>query len=117
MPLNRNILVVDDDAAVLDAYRGFLGGGPPVTRVISSRSSAATAVQPVWGAELAVAEAVYVNSGEAALKAIEESVKMDKPFAGAFFDVKMGAGIDGIEAIRRAQKIDPNLLYVVVTAY
>jgi protein-export SecD/SecF family membrane protein len=36
---------------------------------------------------------------------------------GGFFDVKLGPGIDGIETIRQAKDIDPNIMCCIVSAY
>jgi two-component system, NtrC family, sensor kinase len=117
---NNRILVLDDEPGILDAYRLILqpgtGSGMPERRVVSSRSSAARAVAPATVAATAF-EVQYVTSGEQALEVISAAVKAGKPFAGGFFDVKLGAGIDGIETIRRARELDASMLFVMVTAY
>lgn len=124
---NNRILVLDDEPGILDAYRlilqpGGIGGGmsTPAPRVVSSRSSAARAVATQGALAVAPAtafEVQYVNSGEKALEVIADAVKAGRPFAGGFFDVKLGPGIDGIETIRRARDLDKGMLFVMVTAY
>lgn len=113
---NQRILVVDDEPGILDAYRIILA--PAATapaRVASSRRAASTAAQ----VELAfpVFEVTYASTGEAALLEVEKALKEGRPFAGGFFDVKLGSGIDGIETIRRIKDLDPSLLCCMVTAY
>ncbi len=115
--MNRRLLVVDDEPGVLDAYRIILQ--PVLTaqpRLASSRHSAAAQSLPTPQSAEAF-EVSYATNAESALQAIEAAVKIGKPFAGGFFDVKLGPGIDGIETIRRAIQIDPELLCCIVTAY
>jgi signal transduction histidine kinase len=116
-PMNRRILVVDDEPGILDAYRIILApvAAPPVRIASSRRSNAALATAPEAAPE--VFEVTYAATGEAALIEIEKAVAAGTPFAGGFFDVKLGSGIDGIETIRRAKDLDPRLLCCMVTAY
>jgi two-component system, NtrC family, sensor kinase len=114
LPLNRRILILDDEPGILEAYRGMFTPQASVA-VRSSRSSAAAAVAPL--SEAQQFEASYAKTGLEALKLIEEGLKKGEPFVGGFFDVKLGPGIDGIETIRRAKELDPHLLCVIVTAY
>lgn len=113
--MNRRLLILDDEPVVLEGYKAILSiaqGAPPVI-VSSRRQSTALAPRPV----VEPFEAVYVTEGEDALVEIQRGCSKKKPFVGGFFDVKLKKGIDGIETIRRAKELDPNLLCVVVTAY
>jgi signal transduction histidine kinase len=111
---NQRILVVDDEPGILEAYRIILA---PVAlapvRVASSRRSAVAQVET----NPEEFEVTYAATGEAALVEIEKALKDGRPFAGGFFDVKLGSGIDGIETIRRIKDLDPSLLCCMVTAY
>ncbi|MBY0371815.1 hypothetical protein K2X33_14115 [bacterium] len=112
--MNRKLLIVEDEPGIVDAYRIILGSTSAPARIVSSRSQA-VAVQnaPVAAAfELEVA-----TTGEEALVKIQQAVAAGQPYAGGFFDVKLGSGIDGIETIRRAKDTDPEMLYCLVTAY
>lgn len=118
MAINRRLLVLDDEPGVLDAYRIILNPMPQAPLVVSSRRSsaqAAGAITPRAAAE--VFEVTYVSSGEEALDTIRAAVNSGTPFAGGFFDVKLGPGIDGIEVIRQIKDLDPGLACVMVTAY
>lgn len=118
MPEDRNnrILILDDEPALLDAYGLILApDARPQPIVRSSRSAAASALAPVT--QPSVYQVTKAQTGESALQLIETAVKSGQPFACGFFDVKLGTGIDGIETIRRAREIDPNLLVVIVSAY
>lgn len=112
--MNRRILIVEDEPSIVEAYRMILETSPSAPRIVSSRTSAAVAVaspavQPF--------ELHTVSTGEAALVEIEKACRSGQPFAGGFIDVKLGGGIDGIETIKRARTVDPDMLYCVVTAY
>ncbi len=115
--LNRRLLIVDDEPGILDAYRIILNPvQTSVPRIASSRrQTAAVAATPVAVAE--AFEVVYVTSGEQAIEAVKQGLDSGTPFAGGFFDVKLGTGIDGIETIRRLKDLDPSLLCCMVTAY
>ena len=118
--INRRLIVVDDEPGILDAYRIILN--PVATqspRIVSSRRSAAVAAAAAPSASTATEafEVVFVATGEAAVAEIEKALKAGTPYAGGFFDVKLGAGIDGIETIRRAKDLDPSILCCMVTAY
>jgi signal transduction histidine kinase len=116
--MNRRLLILDDEPGVLDAYRIIFTPQTAAPMIASSRSrsgSAAVAAAPVTAPE--AFEVSYLSTGEEALALIEKSLNDQQPLVGGFFDVKLGRGIDGIETIRRAKDLDPNLLCVMVTAY
>jgi signal transduction histidine kinase len=115
--MNRRLLVVEDEPGIIEAYRIILTpvATAPV-RILSSRTAAAAAVSPIAHPSEAF-EVTVATSGEQALIELAHAVKDGKPFAGGFFDVKLGSGIDGIETIRQAKDIDPQLSCCIVTAY
>jgi len=114
---NSRLIVLDDEPGILDAYRFILSPITPQQGVRSSRrgGNTAAAVAPVAKAE--PFEVTYAQTGEQTLELIAKGIEEGHPFVGGFFDVKLGPGMDGIETIRRAQKLDPNILCVIVTAY
>lgn len=115
--MNKKLLILDDEPEVLDAYREILSPRQDVPRAIrSSRRTNAVAVT-AEAPETLPFEIEYFSTGLDALKAMEESLKKGAPYAGGFFDVKLGDGIDGIETIRRAKELDPHFLCIIVTAY
>jgi signal transduction histidine kinase len=112
--MNRKLLILDDEPAVLEAYQGIFAPAVSSQPLRSSRrSSAVAAIAPSPESF----EIQCVKTGEEALKILEQAKQSGSPFVGGFFDVKLGNGMDGIETIRRAKEMDPGLLCVVVTAY
>lgn len=118
---NRRILIVDDETAIAEGIKSLLS--PSGDNVIplrrSSRSAGAAAPAagaPDPGAKMNY-EVTVVNNPTAALDAVKKSLQEGKPFAMGFFDVLLGADIDGIELVKQVQTLDPNIFAVFVTAY
>src|SRR4051812_19362996 len=103
--MNTRILVMDDEPELLDLYREILVPATP------SRGNLALApkLQPY--------ELVVARTGEEALSLIQTSLRAGTPLVGGFFDMRVGQGIDGVETIRRAKDIDPEILCVIVTGH
>lgn len=105
---NCNILMVDDESSILDAYRTILS--PP--KLKTSRRAPGTASQQQSEYQLFFAE-----SGERAVQIYQEQLEKGDPIAVGFFDMIMPGGIDGAETIRQIREIEPSILCVIVTAY
>ena len=112
MDENHRILIVDDDAAVREAYREILapternylsdgdrlfGGGEAKNRSLP---------YGIWEAK----------NGDEAVTLVREATDRGKPFALAFVDMKM-PGMNGAETAREIWRIDPGIKIVIVTAY
>ncbi|MEY2919027.1 MAG: hypothetical protein RL261_332 [Pseudomonadota bacterium] len=128
-PDNRQpirVLVVDDEQAVLDAYRQVLGK--------AARSSADREAMDELRAKLFVAgagapatvgsvpqrdqfEPVFCNGAEAAVAAVRDACGAGRPFAVVFLDMRMPPGPDGAWAAGRIREIDPQVEIVICTAY
>lgn len=111
---NRRLIVVDDEPGILDAYRTILS---PETKAAAPIVSSRRKVVTPAATAIVTYDVTYCSSGEAALEKIGAALKAGLPFVGGFFDVKLGPGIDGIETIHRAQKLDKQLLVCIVSAY
>ncbi len=119
------VLVVDDEQAVLDAYRQVLGR----PRRNSDREamdelrakiflvSAGAAVAAGSAPQAPQFEPVFCSGAEAAVAAVREACGADRPFAVAFLDMRMPPGPDGVWAAGRIREIDPQVEIVICTAY
>jgi len=119
------VLVVDDEAEVLDAYRQIfidpaVSGGAAVfrglrdklfTKVASQRS---TGRRPNGNTRIV---AVFCSGAEAAVTAVQEALAANDPFSVAFLDMRMPPGPDGVWAAARIRKLDAGIEIVVCTAY
>ncbi len=102
--MNRNILFVDDEANILEAYKTIL---TPAQRRTSRRRKTQQLEYNLFFAE----------SGERAVEIYQEQFEKGDPIAAGFFDMIMPGGIDGTETIRQIRLIDPSIMCAIVTAY
>ncbi len=110
---NRRILVVDDEPEIAQGIQRILS--PQQNQVIPLRSSRGSAKPEEK--QKSEFEVVVVNTPQRALEEIKKSIESNNPFAVGFFDVMLGAEMDGIELVQKAFQIDPRLFAVFVTAY
>jgi signal transduction histidine kinase len=110
---NRRILVVDDEPEIAQGIQRILC--PKDSNIVSIQSSRKINNNTVTNKN--EFEVVICNTPMDALKELKESIKNDKPFAMGFFDVMLGAEIDGIELVKQVMDLDSRLFAVFVTAY
>lgn len=124
-PAGPRILVVDDEPAVLDAYRRVLD--PPTagtstaaldelrTRLFLSGGNAALLSRaPIRARSF---EVTYCGGAEAAVAEVRAASASHRPYAIVFLDMRMPPGPDGLWAAERIREIDPQVDIVVCTAY
>ncbi|MFT3724542.1 MAG: hypothetical protein QM773_13270 [Hyphomonadaceae bacterium] len=112
---NRRILVIDDEPEIAEGIRRVLSPGLPanVTPLLRSSRSAPPVAKPA-SSEFDI---TVVNTPEQAIEAITDALRENRPFAMGFFDVVLGAEIDGIELVKQILSVDPKMFAVFVTAY
>jgi len=114
------ILIVDDNAAIHHDFRQILDRRARAARAASldelERELAGGGAAPAAPA-VASYELVFAHQGEDAVRAVADAHRDHQPFACAFVDIRMPPGIDGIEAIARIWKLDPELEVVLCSAY
>ena len=113
---NRRILVVDDEPEIAKGIESLLAEKKDNVLQFPTSSRSAKPAAPAPGA-VAGFEVVVCHNPKEALKAVEDSVRNGQPFALGFFDVMLGADIDGIELVKQVFAIDANMSAVFVTAY
>ena len=118
------VLVVDDEPAVIDAYRQIFTGPGEGANAAARRNLGAKlfgAAQPAARVRLPSTslnfDALYCEGAEAAVAAVREALNADRPFAVAFLDMRMSPGPDGIWAAARMRELDPAIEIAVCTAY
>jgi diguanylate cyclase (GGDEF)-like protein len=119
-----HVLVVDDDAGVLESYRrildGFLRRPPSELSDVDALSAELFGGEPDPSSdagEVLFEEVVYRRQGEQAVREVETALRRGRPFAVVFLDMRMPPGIDGLETARRIRSLDPRVNIVVVTGY
>ncbi len=116
------VLVADDEAPVLDAYRRVfagvsttsLGGDRTLDDLRATLFGHAGPATPRATIDLDVA---YAQSAEEAVSLTQAAHDAERPFGLAFLDMRMPPGQDGIWAAQAMRAIEPELDVVIATAY
>ncbi|MBX3743680.1 MAG: response regulator [Verrucomicrobiae bacterium] len=118
-PVNRRILIVDDNAAIHDDFRKILT--PRVSELQGSMAAMEAVLfsesVPAPTPEAACFELESAYQGRDGILRAEAAYRGGAPFALAFVDGRMPPGMDGIETIEGLWKVDPGLQVVLCTAY
>ncbi|KQS75238.1 hypothetical protein ASG25_21040 [Rhizobium sp. Leaf384] len=117
----RRILICDDEAGILDAYRRIFSD------LLAPAADAAASDYDALAADLfgdapaaavgVIDEIVTCRQGEEAVEAVRAAKAAGQPFGVVFLDVRMPPGIDGVEAARQIRAIEPVINIVIVTGY
>lgn len=110
-PINRKILVIDDDEAILTTYRNILQ--PRTTGTESLFNLLGERPQEVRESF----EVVTATQGQIGVTLVEEALSTKSPFSVVFVDMRMPPGWDGLRTARVLRALDPNLYIVVASAY
>lgn len=116
----KRILIVDDNPSIHEDFKKVFGLDSLTphhkgdlddieTQLFGAIPKKAPPPMPV--------ELTSALQGEEALELVHQAVKNQKPFHVAFVDMRMPPGWDGIRTIEEISRIDPNIQFVVCTAY
>jgi diguanylate cyclase (GGDEF)-like protein len=118
------VLVVDDEAAIRDAYRQIFSDPEPGDQDDPMRKLDAKLFggdEPKAPSRLPSAvitfDVKYCDSAESAVAAVKQSLSAKQPFAVAFLDMRMPPGQDGVWAAGRIRELDASIEIAVCTAY
>jgi len=116
-PLNRRILIIDDNPSIHEDFRKVLAGdSTDELREIEDDEAALFGSGP--GPEVSAAfELTSAFQGQEGLEAVRAAAQAGRPFAMAFVDVRMPPGWDGVETVTRIWQEFPELQIVICTAY
>ena len=117
----HRILVVDDEAAILETYRAVFRAPEQPS---AGRTAALGLEAELFGASGAPApspdpqfDLVACRQGEEAIAAVAAAQAEGAPFEIVFLDVRMPPGIDGITTAGRLRTLDPDLHIAIVTGF
>ena len=113
---NRRILIIDDNPSIHDDFRKILQESQSESESLDAKAAA------IFGEPHPTprSKGFHLESamqGDEGLEFIAASCRNGQPYAVAFVDVRMPPGMDGIETIERAWHIDPQLQFVICSAY
>jgi diguanylate cyclase (GGDEF)-like protein len=117
-PMNRRILIVDDNAAIHEDFRKVLSAGPDqvahdqlvVLEAGLFGESSQAAVRPQFQIDSA-------HQGREAVDTVAQALKQGRPYAMAIVDMRMPPGWDGLETIERMWAIDSQIQVVICSAH
>jgi diguanylate cyclase (GGDEF)-like protein len=115
-PINRRILVIDDNPAIHNDFRKVLGAGSDDASALAAAELAILGDAPPQ----AVNRGFEVDSayqGQEGVAKIRQAVDEGRPYAMAFVDMRMPPGWDGLETIERLWSIDPDMQVVICSAH
>ena len=113
--MNRRVLVIDDNPAILEDYRKVLCSLKEAASVHTDRESIFDDIIGVQNREPFVVDCA--DQGSVGCDLVQQAVKQDSPYAVAFVDMRMPPGWDGVETIERMWAIDPAIQTVICTAF
>jgi len=116
---NRRIILIDDNASVLEDFKKVLEFKPDSELKDLSNSLFENNKQ-IRSDQLRPTptfEVEAVLKGEDGYELVVERKKAGQPFALAFVDMRMPMGWDGLETIKKLWSADPDLEIVICTAY
>ncbi|MEP7312474.1 MAG: EAL domain-containing protein [Pseudomonadota bacterium] len=119
------VLVVDDEPAVLDAYRQVLVDAtrsPSSTAIRDLRARLFSPDTPPGSARRSDKpgsrfDATFCQGAEAAVTAVRDAVELGQPYSVVFLDMRMPPGPDGAWAAEHIRALDPLVEIVVCTAF
>jgi diguanylate cyclase (GGDEF)-like protein len=116
MPVNRRILIIDDNRDIHRDFRKVIGGG------FDDAGSMAAAELAILGetAPTAAKNSFEMDSayqGQEGVARVQQALDEGRPYAMAFVDMRMPPGWDGLETIERLWKVDPDVQVVICSAH
>jgi CheY-like chemotaxis protein len=109
------ILIVDDEQTIRDEFRNVLSA--------KRQNSGLDALESkLFGTDADCGDAPaydleFASQGNKAVEIVRQSLAQKDPFALIFLDMRMPPGPDGLWTAQNIRAIDPNVHFVIVTAY
>lgn len=117
-PANTRIIVIDDNASVLDTFRKVLNGRHQgELSALEALESSLFADNNEASAEQSPFDLELVQDGQTGCERVRSACNEGRPFAVAFVDVRMPGGWDGLKTVEELWHIDASLQVVICTAY
>jgi diguanylate cyclase len=116
-PVDRRILIVDDNREIHRDFRKVLAGGNDGADALAAAELALLGEQPPVAARSVGFEIDSAFQGQEGVARVRQALDDGKPYAMAFVDMRMPPGWDGLETIERLWAIDPDVQIVICSAH
>jgi CheY-like chemotaxis protein len=113
---NRRVLIVDDNAAIHEDFRKILSPDEPTRTALSLTEEAlfGNSDEEEGQPQFEIDSAYQGPDGVAS---VEEALRVRRPYAMTFVDMRMPPGWDGIQTAQRLLEVDSEIQIVICTAY
>jgi diguanylate cyclase len=117
-PVNRRILIIDDNAAIHHDFRKVLGAQAEHT----AQAALEVLEADVFGEPATVAarpnfEVDSAHQGQEGVAMVQQALGEGRPYAMAFVDMRMPPGWDGLKTIEHLWATDPDVQVVICSAH
>jgi diguanylate cyclase len=116
VPVNRRILVIDDNQDIHGDFRKVLGGGRDSSNSLAAAELALLGESPARNVDPGF-EVDSAFQGQEGVARVQQALEEGKPYAVAFVDMRMPPGWDGLETIERLWAIDADVQVVICSAH
>ncbi|HEY2634673.1 MAG TPA: EAL domain-containing protein [Steroidobacteraceae bacterium] len=115
-PVNRRILIIDDNREIHGDFRKVIGAGPDAAGALAAAELALLGEQSPTGSNPGY-EVDSAYQGQEGVAKIQQALDEGRPYAMAFVDMRMPPGWDGLETIEHLWGIDPDVQIVICSAH
>jgi diguanylate cyclase (GGDEF)-like protein len=116
MPINRRILIIDDNQGIHADFRKVIGGGLDGADTLAAAERALLGESPLSRINAGF-EVDSAFQGQDGVARVKQALDEGRPYAMAFVDMRMPPGWDGLETIERLWAIDPDVQIVICSAH
>lgn len=113
--MNNRVLVIDDDAQVIDTYKEILT--PALDEVDLLADDLGLPIIDDGLSQKFEFELLSATQGQEGVELAKMALEMERPIAVALIDMRMPPGWDGLRTAQELRKLDERILIVIVTAY
>src|SRR4030081_3942521 len=117
-PINRRILIIDDNEEIHGDFRKVIGDGGDDAVALAAAELAL--LGETHHSAAGVREGFDIDSayqGREGVDRVRQALSEGRPYAMAFVDMRMPPGWDGLETIERLWVIDPDVQVVICSAH
>jgi diguanylate cyclase (GGDEF)-like protein len=116
MPVNRRVLVIDDNPDIHGDFRKVIGGGLDQAGTLAQAELALLGESSPSNMNLGF-EVDSAFQGQEGVARVKQALDEGRPYAMAFVDMRMPPGWDGLETIEHLWAIDPDVQIVICSAH
>jgi DNA-binding NtrC family response regulator len=117
MQQNRKILLVDDEARIVDELFKVLTPQELGNDELVELEDHLFGTSESNKKQTVSYDVCRCQQGDEAICEVQKALEKEQPFAVAFIDVQMPPGPDGVTTAEQIRKLDPNIQIVIITGH